>query len=59
MKTTSIKIMLFGIALMLISLFLLGVSILQGGGSTGGAALVALVVGIAVCIVGFLWDIKT
>ncbi len=58
MKYTSIKIMLLGIVLLLISLFFLGVSILQQGGSTGGGALAFLIAGIIVSLIGLIWDKK-
>ncbi|MBQ7338458.1 MAG: hypothetical protein IJW40_08410 [Clostridia bacterium] len=54
----SVKIMLAGIVLILISLFFMGICILNQGGVYGGIALVLLLIGAAISIFGFLWDVK-
>ncbi len=53
---TGIKIILFGIVLILASLFCLGFVIMNG--TLGGLALTLFIAGLIVCAVGFIWDIK-
>ena len=53
---TSIKIILFGIILILASLFFMGVLLLVG--DFGGLAVVLFILGILTSVLGFLWDVK-
>ncbi len=58
MATKGIKIALFGLLLVLVSLFFMGVCILNQGNACGGVSLAFLIVGAIVTVVGLLWDVK-
>jgi hypothetical protein len=53
-----LRISLLGLLLVMISLFLMGICILNDGAVCGGIALAVLIVGTLVTLLGLLWDIR-
>jgi hypothetical protein len=54
----SLRISLLGLLLVMISLFLMGICILNDGAVCGGIALAVLIVGTLVTLLGLLWDVR-
>jgi hypothetical protein len=54
----SLRISLLGLLLVMISLFLMGICILNDGAVCGGIVLAVLIVGTLVTLLGLLWDIR-
>ena len=58
MERKSLKITLLGFLLILISLFFMGICILNDGNTCAGVSLALMILGTLTTIVGLLWDVK-